>query len=305
MRSETDLHPDEESPDPAHAPVDGPADAADPADAEKKSRAGRNLPAAIGVGVSLAAVVVLSLFLVKEVFLGVVVVALAVGLWELGRAVSTVGIKIPVLPVAVGGSLMVVSAYVADLETASVAMSLTVIGILVWRLSEGPDGFVRDATAGIFSLSYLFLMGTFVALMLSESDGAWRIVAFLLAAIASDTGGYIAGVLFGKHPMAPTISPKKSWEGLAGSFVGAIGVSIAVVVLALDGPWWAGVVLGAVGVVLGTLGDLLESLIKRDLGIKDMGNLLPGHGGLMDRLDSLVAVAPFAWLVLYTLVPAT
>jgi len=274
---------------------------------EKKSRAGRDLPAAIGVGVVLVGFVLLSLFLVKDVFLGVVALALTVGLWEIARAVRTVGIRVPVIPVAMGGLVMLVASYYAEdgLGSASVAMALTVIGILVWRLSEGPDGFVRDATAGIFSLSYLYLMGVFVCLMLVESDGPWRIVAFILATVASDTGGYIAGVLFGKHPMAPTISPKKSWEGLAGSFIVSIGASIAIVILALDGPWWAGIALGAVGVIMGTLGDLLESLIKRDLGIKDMSDLLPGHGGLMDRLDSLIAVAPFAWLVLYTLVPAT
>jgi len=273
----------------------------------KKSRAGRDLPAAIAVGVVLVAGVLASLFLVKDVFLGVIVLALTVGLWELTRAIGTAGIRLPIVPVAMGGIVMLVSAYYAEdgLGSASVAMALTVIGILVWRLSEGPDGFVRDATAGIFGLSYLYLMGVFVCLMLVESDGPWRIVAFIVAAVASDTGGYIAGVLFGRHPMAPTISPKKSWEGLVGSFIGAIGGSIAVVVLALDGPWWAGVALGVVGVVMGTLGDLFESLIKRDLGIKDMSQLLPGHGGLMDRLDSLIAVAPLAWLVMYTMVPAT
>jgi len=259
------------------------------------------------VGVVLVGLVLLSLFVVKEVFVGVVVLALVVGLWEIARAMQTVGIRVPIVPVAMGGTLMIVAAYWAEdgLGSAAVAMSLTVIGILVWRLAEGPDGFVRDATAGIFSLSYLFLMGVFVVLMLVETDGPWRIVAFILATVASDTGGYIAGVLFGKHPMAPTISPKKSWEGLAGSFIAAIGASVAFVILVLEGPWWAGVALGAVGVVLGTLGDLLESLIKRDLGIKDMSDLLPGHGGLMDRLDSLIAVAPFAWLVMYTLIPAT
>ena len=292
--------------DPAHAPVDGPLDAPDPATAEKKSRAGRNLPAAIGVGVSLVAVVLLSLFLYKDVFMLVVAAALTIGLYELARALRTADIAVPVLPVAAGGIIMLAAAYYDEsMETASVAMALTVIGTLVWRLSEGADGFVRDSTAGIFSLSYLYLMGVFVALMLVETDGPWRIVAFIVATVASDTGGYIAGVFFGKHPMAPTISPKKSWEGLVGSLVLGIAAAVAVIMIALDGPWYAGVALGVVGVVFGTLGDLLESLIKRDLGIKDMGDLLPGHGGIMDRLDSLIAVAPIAWLVMYLLVPAT
>jgi phosphatidate cytidylyltransferase len=276
-----------------------------PAEAVKVGRAGRNLPASIAVGVALVAVVLASLFLVKEVFIGVVAIALVIGLFELTRAFSTVGIKLPVLPVATGGVIMLFGGYFGSMETASIAMALTVIGTMVWRLADGADGFVRDVSAGVFSLSYLFLMGTFVVLMLKEGDGAWRIVAFIVATIASDIGGYIAGVLFGKHAMAPTISPKKSWEGFTGSLIFGIGSGILSVVYALDGDWWVGIVLGVAGVVLATLGDLSESLIKRDLGIKDMGDLLPGHGGLMDRLDSLIAVAPVAWLILFTLVPVT
>ncbi len=284
------------------APTDGPLGETDPAVAQRKSRAGRNLPAAIGVGAGLGAMVVVSLFLFKDVFVAVVVLALGVGLWELARALGTAGIKVPFLPVLTGGTLMLLGAYYGGLETAAVAMALTVIGTRVWRLSDGADGFVRDASAGVFCLSYLHLMGVFVMLMLVETDGPWRIVAFIVATVASDVGGYTAGVFLGKHPMAPTISPKKSWEGFSGSLVFGIAAGIATVTLALDGDWWVGVLLGVAGVVMATLGDLSESLIKRDLGIKDMGDLLPGHGGIMDRLDSLIAVAPVAWLILHYLV---
>ena len=136
-------------------------------------------------------------------------------------------------------------------------------------------------------------------------DGAARVLVFMICVVASDVGGYTAGVLAGKHPMAPTISPKKSWEGFAGSLLFGIAAGIATITYALDGDWWVGIILGVAGVVFATLGDLSESLIKRDLGIKDMGDLLPGHGGLMDRLDSLIAVAPVAWLILHTLVPVS
>jgi phosphatidate cytidylyltransferase len=239
----------------------------------------------------------------KELFVAVVVIALGVGLWELARAFAKADIIIPFLPVLVGGSLMLVSASFGQMETAAVAMALAAIATLVWRLADGPDGFVRDASVGLFTLSYLYLMGTFVLLMLHEADGAQRVIAFLILAIASDVGGYAAGVLFGKHPMAPNISPKKSWEGFAGSLITGIGLGIVTVVYLLHGPWWVGILLGVAGVVMATLGDLTESLIKRDLGIKDMGDLLPGHGGLMDRLDSLIAVAPVAWLIMNYLVP--
>lgn len=268
------------------------------------SRAGRNLPAAIAVGLSLVLLVVASLFIVKDVFVAVVVIALAIGMFEISRAFKTAGIHVPFPPVVTGGSAMLVGAFYGGVETAAIAMALTVIGTLVWRLSEGADGFVRDTTAGIFLLSYLPLMGVFVMLMLDETDGAWRVVAFIATTVASDVGGYAAGVLFGKHQMAPTISPKKSWEGFAGSLTVGMVAGVLAVHYGLDGHWWAGLILGAAGVVMATLGDLNESLIKRDIGIKDMGDLLPGHGGLMDRLDSLVAVAPVAWLVLHYLVPA-
>lgn len=272
-------------------------------DAPKKvGRAGRDLRAAITVGVSLVVLVLLSLFWIKDLFVGVAAVALTVAALELAKALATAGIKVPLPPVLVGGLTMLVVGFYDDMDTAAAVMALTVIATMAWRLREGAQGFVRDATAGVFLLSYLFLMGTFVMRMLATEDGTWRVVAFILVTIASDIGGYAAGVLFGKHPMAPTISPKKSWEGFAGSMVASVAAGVLVVVYALEGPWWAGLVLGVAGVCFATLGDLCESLIKRDVGIKDMGDLLPGHGGLMDRLDSLIAVAPVAYLVMYLLV---
>ena len=276
-----------------------------PVVAQKTSRAGRNLPASIAVGVGLIGLVIATLFIQKEAFIPVVVIALGIGVLELTRAFSTARIQIPVAPVLTGGTIMLVGSYWGGMETASVALALTIIGTLVWRLSDGAEGFVRDSSAGVFVLGYLYLMGTFVVLMLTEDDGPWRIIAFIVATIASDIGGYVAGVLFGKHPMAPTISPKKSWEGFTGSLVFGIAAGIVTITYALDGDWWVGIILGIAGVVFATLGDLSESLIKRDLGIKDMGDLLPGHGGLMDRLDSLIAVAPVAWLILHTLVPVS
>lgn len=272
--------------------------------AEQKphGRAGRDLSAAIGVGVSLVVLILASLYFFKDSFVAIAVVAVGIGLWELARAFGTAGIRLPFLPVATGGSLMLVSGFYGGMAEASVTMALTVIATLVWRLSEGPDGFVRDASAGLFTLSYLYLMATFVMLMLAETDGSQRVLVFIIACIASDLGGYAAGVFLGKHPMAPTISPKKSWEGFGGSLVTGVGAGVASVMLLLHGEWWVGVILGVAGVIMATLGDLAESLIKRDLGIKDMGDLLPGHGGLMDRLDSLIAVAPIAWLIMNYLV---
>jgi phosphatidate cytidylyltransferase len=148
----------------------------------------------------------------------------------------------------------------------------------------------------------VFLAG-FAALMLAEEDGRQRIVVFILVTVFSDLGGYAVGVKFGKHPMAPSLSPKKSWEGFAGSVASCAVVGAIALPLLLGGAWWAGALLGVVAAGAATLGDLIESSIKRDLGIKDMSTILPGHGGLMDRLDSLVVVAPIAWALLLVFVP--
>lgn len=271
--------------------------------AQKRSRAGRDLPAAIAVGLGLVAMVLASIFLLKPTFVAIVAAAILLGMIEITRAFKAAGITVPLVPIATGAIVMMVVAYPEGVEAAAVAMALTVIGTLIWRLADGADGFVRDTSAALFILSYLPLMAVFVIVMLAEDDGPWRIVAFILVTVASDIGGYVAGVFFGKHPMAPTISPKKSWEGFAGSMLVGMTAGTAIVVYALEGHWWVGLMLGAAAVVMATLGDLSESLIKRDLGIKDMGTLLPGHGGIMDRLDSLIAVAPVAWLILHYLVP--
>jgi phosphatidate cytidylyltransferase len=271
-----------------------------PAPAPQKKSAGRDLGAAIGVGVGLAVVIVASLFVVKAAFVGVIAVAVVVGLWELtSRLQERKGIKAPLVPLAVGGAAMVVAGYVRGAEGAWVAMALTALAVLVWRMTEPPEGYLKDVTAGVFAAFYVPFLATFVALMLTADDGAWRVMTFLLLTVVSDTGAYAVGWRFGTHKLAPRISPGKTREGLFGA------VSFAMVAGALcmqflidDGSWWQGLVLGLAVAASATLGDLGESMIKRDLGIKDMGTLLPGHGGIMDRLDSLLPTAPVVWLLL-------
>ncbi|MFE4862933.1 phosphatidate cytidylyltransferase [Streptomyces sp. NPDC056670] len=270
-----------------------------PAQPEKK-KAGRDLRSAIGVGVGLGAVVLASLFIVKAVFVGVVAVAVVVGLWELtSRLQERKQIKAPLVPLAVGGAAMVVAGYVSGAEGAWVAMALTSLAVLVWRMTEPPENYLRDVTAGVFAAFYVPFLATFVAMLLTADDGPWRVLTFLLLTVVSDTGAYAIGWRFGKHKLAPRISPGKTREGLFGA------VSFAMVAGALcmeflidDGTWWQGLLLGLAVAASATLGDLGESMIKRDLGIKDMGTLLPGHGGIMDRLDSLLPTAPVVWLLL-------
>ncbi|MGN9795110.1 phosphatidate cytidylyltransferase [Streptomyces sp. OZ13] len=270
----------------------------------QKKRAGRDLRAAIGVGVGLGAVIVVSLFLVKAVFVGVIAVAVVVGLWELtSRLEERKQIKAPLVPLAVGGAAMVVAGYVRGAEGAWVAMALTALAVLVWRMTERPEGYLRDVTAGVFAAFYVPFLATFVALMLTADDGPERVLTFLLLTVVSDTGAYAVGWRFGKHKLAPRISPGKTREGLLGavSFAMAAG-ALCMQFLIDDGTWWQGLLLGLAVAVSATLGDLGESMIKRDLGIKDMGTLLPGHGGIMDRLDSLLPTAPVVWLLLVVFV---
>ncbi len=266
--------------------------------AKATGRAGRNLPAAIGVGLTLGAVVIASLFVWRPAFLGVIVLALGVAIWEMTRAVRAVGAHPPAVPLAAGGLVMIGMAWYAGEDALLLGFLVTVLATLLWRLADGLAGYGRDTSAAILIAVYVPFLGGFAALLAEPDDGARRVIVTLAAVVLSDTGGYVAGVFFGKRPMAPTISPKKSWEGLLGSLVAtAVGSAILLYLLLDVEPWW-GAVFGLALSVASVLGDLAESMLKRDLRIKDMSNLLPGHGGLMDRLDSILFALPTAYLLL-------
>jgi phosphatidate cytidylyltransferase len=282
-----------------------------PAPAPKTSRAGRDLPAAITSGVLLVAMIIASLIFWKTAFMVVVAAAVVVAIWEMDQGFKAKRINLPQEPLMLGGVVMVVVAYFWGAPSLVTATAVTALATMLWLLRRGVDGYVRDASASIFALVYIPFLGSFVALLLSEGGrtggglddaGVKGILAFIGVTIASDIGGYATGVIFGKHPMAPVISPKKSWEGFAGSLLSCVAAGWALVVYLLDGDWWVGICLGLIAVVMATLGDLCESVIKRDLGIKDMSHIIPGHGGLMDRIDSLLATVAPIWLLLHYLV---
>ncbi|MEU8514808.1 phosphatidate cytidylyltransferase [Kitasatospora sp. NPDC048722] len=266
----------------------------------RKQRGGRNLQAAIGVGVGLGAVIIASLFVVKALFLFVVMAAVSVGVWELtSRLSERKQIKAPLVPLVAGGIAMIATGYWAGVQWAAASLALTGLAVMVWRMAEPPDDYLRDITAGVFTAFYVPFLATFVAMMLAADDGPQRIVLFLIVTICSDTGAYAVGYKFGKNKLAPTISPGKTREGLAGGIGLSMLAGALLMQLIIDGgSWWQGLILGGCAAVTATLGDLGESMIKRDLGIKDMGTLLPGHGGIMDRLDSLLPTAPVVWLLL-------
>lgn len=273
--------------------------------APRKTGAGRDLPAAVTVGVVLLGLVGASLFIRKEAFAAFAVIAVAAAMWELAQAFSRRSVHLPLVPLIVGSAGILVSAYVAGTEALFVAFLLTVGGAVVWRVLDGNgEAALRDASAATFAAAYLPFLAGFVMLLLAEPDGPARVALFVLLAVACDTGGYVVGSLLGRHPLAPSVSPKKSWEGLLGSLVLTSVVGVVGVQTVFQGEPLVGALLGAGVVASATLGDLAESMIKRDLELKDMGRLLPGHGGVLDRLDSLLLTAPTVWVLLTVLQPA-
>lgn len=263
------------------------------------SRAGRNLPMAIGVGLVLGAVVIASLLIWRQAFIVVIAAVVAASVWEMRGTLASVGsVRLVWPPLMIGGVATVVAAWPWGHTAQILGLALTALGIMVWRMSSGAKGYLNDVATTVFFAVYIVGFASFATLLLHPSDGAKRILVFLIVVVCSDTGGYAAGVLAGRHPMAPTISPKKSWEGFGGSVVVAgLGGALSMWLM-LHHPWWQGAVIGVVIALVATAGDLVESLIKRDLGVKDMGTLLPGHGGIMDRLDSLLPSAVVSWALL-------
>jgi phosphatidate cytidylyltransferase len=262
-------------------------------------RAGRDLPAAIGVGLGLGALVVVPLYSpFRFGFVLVVAAAVLLGIHEVVSALRRLGARPPVPPLVLGGAATVVLAYLQGPDALFLSLVLTVLACLAWRLVDPAEGFLRDVAASAFTAAYVPFLAGFASLLAVPDDGPRRVTVFIALVVCSDTGGYVAGVLFGKHPMAPTVSPKKSWEGFGGSLLAA-GVGGAVLLATLlDASPLLGAVFGLAVVCTATLGDLGESMVKRDIGIKDMGSLLPGHGGVMDRLDSLLPTAPVAYVLL-------
>ncbi len=270
---------------------------------KKPSRAGRNLKAAVGVGAVLGALVLGTLLTNKVSFLVLVMAAIAVGAWEMRSALRQAGVVAPLVPPVVGSVAMLWAAYVHGPVGLTVAWALTAAAVVLWRGAGPIQGAARDVLGGVFVATYPALLAGFAILLLAHDDGVERVLVFVVVTVASDIGGYAAGVLLGKHPMAPTISPKKSWEGFGGSVLLCVVAGSLTLHFLLGQAWWIGVLLGIGVAASATIGDLMESLIKRDLGIKDMSNILPGHGGVMDRLDSLIVVAPMVWAVLALLAP--
>jgi phosphatidate cytidylyltransferase len=277
------------------------ADATDPP--KKVSRAGRNLPAAIGVGVVLGGAAIGTLLFAPKGWLVMLAVAIPIATFEIVRRLQEAGYALPAIPLLIGGQAMIWLPWPYGAAGLLGAYGGTIVVCMVWRLvgqglREQPVNYLRDISATVLLVTWVPLFAGFSALLIFQDDGGIRTFTVIVTVVFADIGGYVAGVLFGKHLMAPAISPKKSWEGLGGSMLFGIAAAVLTVTFLLDKPAWVGVPLGLMLVITGVLGDLVESQVKRDLGIKDMGSLLPGHGGVMDRIDAMLPSAVAGWIVL-------
>lgn len=267
--------------------------------AKIEQKAGRNLFLAVLSGLIFAAAFVVTLFTVKWAFIGLVAALVTVALVELASAFRVGGRRVPRVGAALGGLIIVGGAAFFGAEGMLLGLFAASALLVVWRLLEGlvpawevpPKTLVRDIFSGLFALVYVPFLASLTVLLVQAKNGEWWVFALVLVVVSVDVGAYAAGVTLGKHKMTPRISPNKTWEGFAGAALSAILAGVLISLLALDQPWWVGVVLGVVVLLTATGGDLTESLIKRNLGVKDMSSWIPGHGGFLDRLDSILPSA--------------
>jgi phosphatidate cytidylyltransferase len=262
------------------------------------ARAGRKLGPSILVSLAILAVVFLTISFVPPIFALFAWVAIILAGRELTKAYKAGGIELPTNAISVAITLLLTAAWFGRVSGLAVAIAIAIPCVLVYMLLRDPKDFVRKSTAAAFAIFYLAFLGGFILLLAHDKDGLARIFTLVVLVSCNDTFAYIFGVLIGKHPLAPAISPKKTWEGLAGSIIATTIGSALVFQFSLNHTWWIGAGIGLVAVVTATCGDLIESAVKRDLSIKDMGNILPGHGGILDRIDSVLFTGPAVWFAL-------
>ncbi|MBF4462178.1 phosphatidate cytidylyltransferase [Rathayibacter sp. VKM Ac-2878] len=271
------------------------------------ARSGRNLVSATAIGLVGGGAMVVSLLVVKELFMVLAGVLVLFAALELSNALRHAGRDIPRIPTGVVAVVAVPAAYYGGIAGAWFAVLGGSALVGLWRLGEqlfrqttsSRRDLVLDLELGAFVQSYVTFLGAFAIRLVAEPGGQLWTLSFLVLVIVVDTGAYASGLTWGRHPMAPRISPKKTWEGFAGAGAAGIVAGILLAVLLLGQPWWVGAVFGAVILLTATLGDLAESLIKRDIGIKDMSSWLPGHGGVLDRLDSILPSAAAAYVLYF------
>jgi phosphatidate cytidylyltransferase len=261
-------------------------------------RAGRKLLPSIAVSLSLIALVWFALAYQRAIFALVVTIAVVLGIRELNKAFTAVDIHIPLWSLTTAAVGLCAATWFGGISGLAVATAIAFPCLLVLLLPRGTVDFVKTASASALALVYLPFLAGFLILLARPSNGLERVMTFVVLVGCNDTFAYLTGVLIGKHPLAPKISPKKTIEGLLGSLVFTVAGGALAFHYIMGAEWWLGALAGLLTVFTATSGDLIESALKRDMAIKDMGNLLPGHGGIMDRLDSVLFAAPALWLAL-------
>jgi phosphatidate cytidylyltransferase len=247
---------------------------------------------------TLLGLVIASLAFERVLFLPLAIAAIIRGVWELGQALDRADIEISVPTISFCAIAIMTSAWVKDVTGLAVATAISIPFLLISGLPKGHHNFVKNATATVFATIYLPFLAGFLVVLAKPEDGLARVMTFVVVVGCNDTFGYIFGVLLGKHKLAPAISPKKTWEGLIGSLIFSILGGGLMLSLLFEKHWLVGAAIGLAAVFTATCGDLIESAIKRDLDLKDMGAILPGHGGMLDRLDSVLLSAPIIWAIL-------
>ena len=259
-------------------------------------KAGRRLLPSIVVSVSIIAVVWFALAYHRELFAILVGIAVIFGIREISRAFDADNTHISVPPLIIATVILTFATWRGSLAGLAIATAFCLPNLLVFLLAKGPEEFVKRATATTLALIYLPFLAGFIILLARPFDGFDRVMTFVVLIACNDTFGYLVGMMFGRHPLVPKISPKKTWEGLAGSLVFTVIGGALSFHYVMHEHWWIGAIVGLVVVFTATSGDLIESALKRDLSLKDMGTLLPGHGGVMDRIDSALLSGPAVWL---------
>lgn len=259
-------------------------------------RAGRKLLPSIAVSIFLILIVWGSLRYEKWLFAALVAIFIVLALREIARAFSSAGIYISHLALSVATCGIIYATWVGSAGGLAVATAIAFPWLMVFLLPRGLEKFVVNAAASTLSLMYLPFLAGFLILLARPSTGLERVITFIILVGCNDTFAYLTGILFGKHPLVPSISPKKTWEGLIGAFIFTLIGGTLAFHYVMHMHWWIGLFAGAMIVATATSGDLIESALKRNLSLKDMGSLLPGHGGVMDRVDSILLSAPAMWL---------
>lgn len=286
---------DDEATTPAPQPVQ-----VEPA---KESRAGRDLPAAIAVGLILLGAAVVGIFFYPIVLAIFIAVIVPLGIWEVAQVAKNRNIHLALTPAWVAGLGIPVAAWFGGIDAMVFALFGSMLLTVFWTAVGEPDKPAASMATTLLAILWIPFFLSFGITLLHVEDGARLVAITVLGIVASDTFGYLVGVTLGKHRMAPKISPKKSWEGFFGSLLGSVVVSVIVTHFMLEYDWWVGIIIGTVVMLAATAGDFAASMVKRDFGVKDMGNTLPGHGGVMDRLDSIVFAIPVGYTLFVVVLP--